>query len=163
MMTFKPTSTPDASPRKHNALIAAIVAAGLLLAGFAGFTLWQNRQHALAEQAIRRVMELRASALSQKDIPRYLSCFSDTYQAGSKSYADLQADAQQWSTAFDTIELQCRILDMQMQENAALVENLCKVTVTSAGETTTMPSSRERFEVQRIDGEWKIVGARPLR
>ncbi len=120
---------------------------------------WKSFSQAAAnEEDIRQLLHQRANALMEKDLTRYLACFSPNYLRGTQTYADLEADASRWFAQFATIRFSFQILDMQIEEsNTAIVENQYKFTVINHdGESIEIPQ-RELLELQRENNVWKIA------
>lgn len=141
-------------------MLSGIALVLLTLAGWYLYHIWQTSS---AEHEIRKLMEIRATALNDKDLELYLSCFSPDYRGGTKTLTDLKADAHTWFSTFETIRFSCQLLDVHIQQDEALVENVCKVSVTTGeGTSQDMQPIRELFEVHRETGEWKIAKTLPI-
>lgn len=103
------------------------------------------------------LLENRANGLRQKNLSQYLACFSPSYRSPSQTYADLQASAIRWFEQFVTIHFVFQILDIQFEEDHALVESHYKFSLTDANGETLELAQRELLQVQREHGEWKIT------
>ena len=111
------------------------------------------------KQEIRKLLENRADALTQKDLSRYLSCFSSQYHSGSRTYNDLQVSASQWFEQFVTIRFSFRILDIQIKDDKASVENDYKLSLTNMEGESVNIAKRELLEIRRENNEWKIMSS----
>lgn len=110
-------------------------------------------------QDIRKLLERRADALAQKDLPRYLSCFSQTYRSDQYQYADLQKNASRWFAQFATIRFSFRILEIQLRDNTAIVENDYTFSLTDIDGESVDIAKRELLEIKREDNAWKITSS----
>jgi ketosteroid isomerase-like protein len=126
----------------------------LVLGG--GILLWQFHSSS-EEQKIQEVLENRANALGQKDLPLYLACFSPDYRSNTRTYDDLKTDASQWFSQFATIQFSFRTVDMQLQGDNAIVENDYKFSITNADGESVDIAKRELLEMRRENKEWKII------
>lgn len=120
-----------------------------------GAVLWIY-QRSSNEREIRDLLEHRALAFRQKDLPLYLSCFSPDYQSGSRTYDQLKADATQWFKNFATIQFSFQIVESQFRDDMAVIENTYTFTVTDADGESLQFSNREMLEIRRESQEWKI-------
>ena len=109
------------------------------------------------KQKIHQVLDNRASALTQKDLPRYLSCFSPNYRSGSRTYEDLKANASRWFVQFENIHFSFQVIDIQLQGDKAIVENNYKFSLINVDGEPLEISQRELLELQRNSKEWKIT------
>ncbi len=145
--------------RRSRVLILLSLGVFMALLGAIGFW-WMSA--ARDEQQIREVLETRAAALEQKDLSRYLACFSPDYQSGSRTYSDLKADASGWFERFASIRFAFHTLDIQVQDASAIVENEYTFSVTDAEGETIQIAKRELLELRREQQAWKIVKALTL-
>jgi ketosteroid isomerase-like protein len=129
----------------------------LLIFVLIGVILFWTFHSSFDEREIRELLEIRAKALEQKDLPLYLSCFSPDYRSGTRTYHDLQADATQWFAQFATIQFSFQIVDIQVQEDHAIVENDYKFSVTNADGDSVNLAKRELLEMRRENTGWKIT------
>ena len=138
-------------------LTALLIGGILVVCLIAGFLLFSASSSDHEKQAIQNLLQTRATALIQKDLPRYLSCFSLQYRSGSRTYDDLQTHASQWFDQFVTIRFSFQILDIQIQGKKAIVEDDYKFSLTNIdGEAITI-AKRELLEIRREKDEWKII------
>lgn len=135
-------------------IIGAIICLGLV---FGGFILVKNfPQEASSQQAIRTLLEERAAALSQKDLERYLRCFSLQYKNGEQSYADLKDSALRWFEQFTDIQFAFQTLRLEIDGNQAFVENNYKFTLQPPEGDVLNISNKELLELRREKKTWKI-------
>ena len=159
---MNPTSAKESSSgalRSRMMLVAGLLIVIGLVAGRGGWGGYRSS----AEREIRALLDRRAQALHEKDLPQYLSCFSPDYQSGSQTYTQLKHDATQWFSQFATIQLVFDIAELHIQENTAFVEDSYTFSVTSpeGGEPITI-SKREVLEIRRESKEWKIYKTRAV-
>jgi ketosteroid isomerase-like protein len=138
-------------------LIGGLVLICCLVVGLLYVFIFSSPNH---EQAIRELLEERATALNQKNLARYLACFSLQYQSGGQQYEDLKADASQWFSQFATIQFSFQILNIQVDGKNAFVENHYKFSVTNTEGDSLDLNKKELLELHREAEGWKIVSAR---
>jgi ketosteroid isomerase-like protein len=154
-------SIPDpittSSARQHSRFfLVGIIVVAFCLIGVLLFWLFSSSAD---KQEIRNLLENRADALTQKDLSRYLSCFSSQYHSGPRTYNDLQASASQWFAQFVTIRFSFRILDIQIKDDKASVENDYKLSLTNMEGESVNIAKRELLEIRRENNEWKIMSS----
>jgi hypothetical protein len=122
-----------------------------------GWSLWRHHTRQISTQAIYALLDTRANGLRHKNLAQYLSCFSSSYQSKTQTFSDLQASAARWFDQFATIHVTFHVLDIQFEEERALVENRYKFSLTDADGETLELAQRELLQIQREHGEWKII------
>lgn len=154
-------TTPEIRHTSKFFLIGSIIGVCCLV----GFILiWMvfafpEKQH---KQDIRALLEQRADALAQKDLPRYLSCFSQTYRSGQIRYGDLREHASRWFAQFATIRFDFRIIEIKLHGHTAIVENEYKFTLINFDGESINIAKRELLDIKREDDEWKIASSLPV-
>jgi ketosteroid isomerase-like protein len=135
-------------------LIGAIICLCLVAGGF--FVLHNFSQKTSPQQDIQALLEERATALSQKDLERYLHCFSSQYQDGEQGYQDLKASASRWFTQFENIQFAFQMLHLEIDGTQALVENNYKFSLRPPDGEILNISNKELLELRRENTGWKI-------
>ena len=131
----------------------------ILVLVLVGTILFWTFQASSDEREIQELLATRARALDQKDLPLYLACFSPDYRSGTRTYADLQADASQWFAQFATIHFAFQTVNIQFQGDQAIVENTYKFSVTDTTGEPLRIAKRELLEIRHEHTGWKITRA----
>jgi ketosteroid isomerase-like protein len=150
---------PDTNPRRTRQIVIAAIGVflGLMLLGIIGFRVVIRRAALADKEAIHAVLERRATALEQQDLASYLSCFSPTYRSGTRTHDDLRADAARWFEQFATIEFTFRILEIELHDQYAIVENEYHMSLTDHEGEPLHLTQRELLEMRRDNTAWKIT------
>ena len=159
MSTANPIIMPTAKRHSRFLLVGSMVVVFCLI-GMLLFWLFSSSA-AADKQEIRKLLENRANALTQKDLSRYLLCFSPQYRSGPQTFDDLKANASQWFAQFATIRFSFQILDIQIQGDKAIIENDYKFSLTNIEGETVNIAKRELLEIRRESNEWKIISSYP--
>ena len=109
--------------------------------------------------AIKALLERRATALNQKDLTRYLDCFSIAYRDGSRTYHDLKADAEVWFSQFDSIQFSYQTINIERSKHSARVENHYHFALRSAEGKPVTITNKELLEVRQDAAGWKITAS----
>ncbi|PIE33476.1 hypothetical protein CSA56_11780 [candidate division KSB3 bacterium] len=150
--------TETASSERNTRITRFIVGiVSLICLIVAGYLVLRTVLSPNEKKHIHALFETRASALNQKHLSQYLSCFSQDYRSGEKTYADLQADASQWFSQFTTIQFSSTLLDLEIQQDKALATNTYSFTLTNAEGKAIEIAQKELLELRREDEGWKIV------
>ncbi|MCP4399025.1 MAG: hypothetical protein GY801_17205 [bacterium] len=147
------TIQPEKQPVKM-VLIGAIVCLCLFAGGFVAFNNFTPQ--ASPQQAIQRLLEERASALGQKNLERYLFCFSPQYQNGEQGYEELKANASRWFVQFEGIQFSFQTLRLEIEVPQAVVENNYKFALRAPDGEVRNISNRELLELRQEKTGWKI-------
>ncbi len=150
------TTTPATKQYSRILLVGSIIVVFCLI-GVLLF--WLFASSAVDKQEIRELLENRANALTQKNLPRYLACFSLRYRSGTRTYDDLKANASQWFAQFATIRFSFQILDIQIQDDKAIVENDYQFSLTNIEGESINIAKRELLEIRRENNQWKIISS----
>lgn len=157
MKTRHPDTTSPAT-KKTGALVAGgivvlicCVAAGILL-----FQAWSSSHE---KQHISALLDTRATALTQKNLSQYMSCFSTQYRSGEKTYEDLFADASRWFSQFTTIQFSSTVLTLEIQGDTALVKNTYSFSLTNTEGKPIHLTQQELLELRRESDGWKIMSS----
>ena len=149
--------TAPSKKRRSKLLVVGGIVTILCVGGMLLF--WRFSSSTVDRQEIQELLEKRADALMQKDVSRYLSCFSLQYRSGSRTYDDLKTNALQWFDQFATIRFSFRILDIQVQDAGVIVEEDYTFSLTDIDGETINIAKRELLEIRRENDEWKITQA----
>jgi ketosteroid isomerase-like protein len=154
---------PDKKTASDGARLRKMFVAGALVvlgiaAALGGWSLYASS----AEREIRALLDRRAEALHDKDLARYLSCFSPDYQGDAQTYAQLQATMLKTFSNFAAIQFTFEILDLHIREKKALVEDKYTFRLTPATGEPIIISKREVLEIRQEQGEWKIFRVRAV-
>ena len=148
-------NTTGGKKRRGKLLPIGIFLCLCLAAG--AFLLFNNPFQGESPQlAIQALLEERASALSRKDLERYLRCFSPHYQDGGKGYSELKANASRWFSQFESIQFSFQTLRLEIDDIQALVENNYTFTLRPPNGENLEISNKELLELRREDSDWKI-------
>lgn len=109
------------------------------------------------EDRIARALEERVAALESRDLSRYMAVVSPHYQDQGRGPEAVRAKVQDIFQSFDRIHY--RVLERKLfwEGNRAAVEQGFRLEAELSGEPQTL-EDRERLELRREDGQWKITG-----
>jgi len=109
------------------------------------------------EDRIVRALDQRVQALESRDLSRYMAVVSPHYQDQGRGPEAVRAKVQDIFESFDQIRY--RVLDRKLRwdGNQAVVEQGFRLEAELMGEHQTL-EDRERLELLREDGQWKITG-----
>ena len=138
---------------------ALLIGGILVVCLIGGFLLFNASSSDHDKKAIQDLLQTRATALTQKDLPRYLSCFSRQYRSREQRYEDLKTNASQWFTQFATIQFSFQILDIQIQKETAIIENMYKFSLTDTEGESIDIAQKELLELKHESDGWKITSS----
>ena len=150
----KRTTSPEKSQKTRMLFGVLLFCLVLAAGGFVAINTLIPRES--PQQAIQALLEERAAAMSQKDLERYLRCFSQQYQDGEQRYEDLQTNASRWFAQFKSIQFSFQTLHLEIDDAQALVENNYKFSLQPDEGDILNISKRELLELRREQTGWKI-------
>jgi len=109
------------------------------------------------EDRIVQALDERVQALESRNLSRYMAVVSPHYQDQGRGSEAVRAKVQDIFQSFDQIHYRVLERKLRWEGNQAVVEQGFRLEAELLGEPQTL-EDRERLELVREDGQWKITG-----
>jgi Na+-transporting NADH:ubiquinone oxidoreductase subunit NqrC len=140
--------------RRTGVLLLVILGLCLLAGAFVAITVFFPKNSPQPE--IQALLEKRAMALNEKNLERYLNCFSSEYRDGGQGYAELKENASRWFIQFESIHFSFQTLHLEIDDARALVESNYKFSLRPPDGDLLNISNKELLELRHEQSGWKI-------